>query len=411
MTDYWNYTFLKTNNIYNFIASLNVVLSLVGYNLVTSIFSQSGGIESQSVTIPFRALILLVALICIILIKPSKYKLSRPLNLLFFYWGILILRFSYDVYFKPELNLPSDRVVQIALYMVCLTIVPTIALLRTYDRLNMEKILYICYWFSAISVILTFFRNTSFQHIVTERLGGNAALGTIGVGHMGLTNLLLSFVIIRNRNTSLLFKIFILLCSIIAFFILLRSGSRGPTLSIIIIIEFYLFSKLKRPILGFLGVICLGLITYFLLDYIIDFLGNISPVLKQRLFDREDQTSDRLPFYMDAINSFLSNPIFGDKFGIYSQGKISYPHNIFLESLMQLGIIGGVIMIVICFLGLKYSNHFLSYRSMIIWIPLLFLQSFTKLLVSSSFSTEPSFTILFVLLVLIKNNKIYISKE
>ena len=90
----------------------------------------------------------------------------------------------------------------------------------------------------SIAILLTYFTNTAYQTANLERFSVNAAIGIIGSGHLGLTGLLLSIVLIArtNRKTQKLFAIAI---SILSMLIMLRSASRGPVMALLGIGAFY----------------------------------------------------------------------------------------------------------------------------------------------------------------------------
>ena len=104
------------------------------------------------------------------------------------------------------------------------------------------------------------------------------------------------------------------------------------------------------------GLYCVWLIFS---DDIVQIINDISPILKQRMFDRTDQLSDRSVFYEYAWNSFCESPIWGAHFAVKTSVKnIMYPHNIFR------------------------------------WVSILFLQMFFMLIVSGSMTLEPKYSIL-----------------
>lgn len=297
-------------------------------------------------------------------------------------------------------TLPQNRASQIFLYIICLTIIPCIGIVRTYMWIDLKKCLYYSYLLSSIAIIVVFISNPSFQEAAVERLNSNGAMGSITSGQMALTNIILGIIILKKENLNNLLKFIIIGIILLAILVMLRSGSRGPVLSLIVVSLFFLLANAKRPLLGIVIVLVSAFIVFIAIEYVKDLIQEISPILKARLFDREDQTWDRVPLYNYAINSFLNSPIIGEKFGVYYPGQITYPHNIFLETLMQLGLIGGIMIFIILGASFKYSYEVIHRHPEAMWIALLYIKVFSYLCVSGSYTTEPSFSVLFILLVL-----------
>ena len=83
--------------ILSFLSTLNFILPFIGYQLVTTIFILPKGDEfvesTQVVTIPYRAITLLVSLLLILLAdKKTIKKPSLPIIAFFVYWLLLIFR-------------------------------------------------------------------------------------------------------------------------------------------------------------------------------------------------------------------------------------------------------------------------------------------------------------------------------
>lgn len=390
------------------LANLNLILVICGYQFVTSLFSGLLTDNTQLITVPFRAFTLLIALLTITLtIGKKQLTLTAIIYLLFFYWILLFMRFGEDMLITRGFSLTSPKIFQTFLYMLFLTVIPMIAVIKSFQYIDFERTLYFCFILLSISVILTLITNQNFQEATNERIDANAALNTITTGHMGLKTLILGIIIYNHKRIKLSFKYFIIIVCLISFFIFLRAGSRGPILSATFIILFFIFSKIKSHSKAFF--ICLGLflIIYIFQSLLIDVLDQISPILKERLIDRDDATDDRDPLFLSAIFSFLENPLFGNNFAIVTDEEDwIYPHNIFLESLMQLGIVGLTIILYIICIIFKRCYKLIHENSKILWIVLIFLQCFSGLLVSGSITTNPEFSILIIIISLYYKHKL-----
>lgn len=199
---------------------------------------------------------------------------------------------------------------------------------------------------------LIFVQKESFSFISV--MGSNyLALGsTVGISIIILN--FLYFVNEKNSNKTLFF-IFIILQMTIA---LLISGGRMPLLSLIIVFTFYFaFSliSITKNIYIRKGIKKLALLILFLSPLII-ILGKIGmfDVVLIRLselfksIDSDTSALGRLNRYMVALDMWGKKPLIGNGIGSFSLfyngvDMRDYPHNIFLEILSELGIVGFVV--------------------------------------------------------------------
>lgn len=207
------------------------------------------------------------------------------------------------------------------------------------------------------------------------------------------------------------FSWFVLIYRILILFFLLELGGRGPIINLLftLLIYFFLF-KNSRINKGKINLKNLILIFSFLL-LVIFFKDNIFTFFENYNFERFNMLSDnskdnsvmaREFFLKTGIDSILNHPFFG--LGIGSSGiilsgidEINYPHNLFIEIMMELGVVGGVLyltlyiiffiknykivknnkyllvlylLVLLFFLEDNKSNSFDSWRCSIIWIML-----------------------------------------
>lgn len=392
------------------LATLNFILIFVGYQFITSVFSfiisdEEGA--SRIVTVPFRAFSLIICIAVILLNIKKSIKLTKEIKLLFVYWALLIIRFIYDFYYRSDVHVSSDYRIQLILYMVPMTIIPMYSILKSYNVINLNKTLVWTLILSIISILITFLTNQSFQEKTIERVNANAALSSINSGNLGLTVILLSVYFIVYSDTSKIKKILLFICGFLGFLIMLRSGSRGPILSLIVIGTIWILGSTKRIALNSIIFAIISLIIYINLDEIFNVIGSISPILENRLNRAGgDQLDDRIPLYQYAINSFLENPIFGKNFAIYStDGTAIYPHNMILDSLMQLGLVGFTIITYIILRTLILVFKLVKTKDRSSWIGLILIQNIVGLMLSSSLYYRPIVSILIVYLFIINASK------
>lgn len=201
------------------------------------------------------------------------------------------------------------------------------------------------------------------------------SIGTfISVGFLFLLN--------KNDNFSLLLKVSIL------FFLVLLSG-RGPLFLLILsIICYYLMNNYSKTVnvkffFIFIILICLA-VRYIPYDQI-----NFDRFNVFKNFDVDESTQARVSFIGMSIKSFFEHPIFG--LGIGSSGLILmnedalfYPHNLFLEALIEVGIFGGIIYLTIYIL-LLYKIKEIRNNEILLILFLILFNHFGQDLKSNSF--------------------------
>lgn len=136
-------------------------------------------------------------------------------------------------------------------------------------------------------------------------------------------------------------------------YFLVRSGARGPLISFVVALLFYIawLGELRpRVKFGVLGGLSALLITAFSLipdrtSYFYQALFN--PEISPTLDPSANSIQERLMFIEMAIKEFLENPVIGVGTG-NSVGGIGYPHNVWIEVAAEFGILGLLIFIALC---------------------------------------------------------------
>ena len=192
-------------------------------------------------------------------------------------------------------------------------------------------------------------------------------------------------------------------------------GGRGPVLNLGIVILVYIFLSSDLSIIRLSKIKLIFIYVFFFSLFLISFSifrKEIDSLFYEeinfiRFFSIDSYKGDesvlvRANYLIKGIDSIIDNPIFG--LGIGSSGLIllrqdifDYPHNLFVEAFMEIGIIGGLSYLAIYFLfifgniskvknnknllliylvGLLFflednkSNSFDSWRLSIVWIVL-----------------------------------------
>jgi hypothetical protein len=247
---------------------------------------------------------------------------------------------------------------------------------------------------------LTLILLTNYENIFSEtnRLSANAAFNSISFGHFGVSGVLLAMHFYKTG------KIFAIYTFFLSLFFMLQAGSRGPLLTFILLILF-IFIASKRNVkslmylLGFIGILVVALGTY-----LASVFSQLAPVLYNRVFFQtfDGEEDGREPLLMEALNTFLQNPILGGKFAINLNGLTLYSHNLITDALMALGIFGGLSIIYLLIKTVKIAFQSSGRPEFI--LNQLLLQQILFLMLSSAIYLNPLVNILWIL-PFIKPNK------
>ncbi len=210
-------------------------------------------------------------------------------------------------------------------------------------------------------------------------------------------------------------------------FVNIKSGSRGTILCyvLLLILDLLCFSKNKKKIRYTIIICAIVGLTLAFWDQIITAMINIFPDSRNirllanglALYD-----SGRADYYDRLISELLNNPLairglYSDRLLItnYSDNLEilwgSYAHNIFLEMIFQLGVLG-IILAGILLVGSYRLIKFMkreSEESLKTFVEITLAFSYGQLMVSSSYLIAPSFGALLGLLILFRQRKVGLS--
>lgn len=372
----------RTSKLNIFLSTLNFVLCFVGYQLATSLFlpvsSDLEGI-SRTVTVPYRAFALFISLLVIFLnIKKKVGKIHPAMKVLWIYWSALIIRIFYDTNIRTDVHVKDT--VQLWMYIFGICLPAMFSVMISYRFIDLDKALKWIFLGVVLTMMLSLFNNPVLlmpADEITERMEGNLAFNTISFGHLGAMGIVLSLFIFSRGRIRTIKKIGLIAVMLLSFFIMARAASRSPIVALVVILLFWLFARGKNVVLGVsIAAIAFCLLIVFI-EPILNFMGNISPVLELRLRASifEGDTSARNPLYEQAFHAFLNNPIVGEQFALFDNfGGFAYSHNIVLDSLMGLGLLGGIAIIYILWIAIKNSYTMIKNNDPHFWICLILIQ-------------------------------------
>ncbi len=298
----------------------------------------------------------------------EKKTISIYLQLFLFYASLLVISALYFDIFKDNI---SNEYGQTKLFeFIFITSVIVIVILFTEDIELLKNIILCMFGLSLLMLLVGYYvsfeKNFSFND--------NSRLALLGGGPIVYARWIVLGVLyfIYMLNVKLIYKsIYFILGTILILF----SGSKGPLIALILsIFCTYILSNLTSKVF-FKALIIFafsGLIIFFSLLYL-----NSKGYLPERMqqvtnsekFSASTSVISRVERYPASIEIFKDNPLgvgignwayFHNK---YSQVKINledYPHNVFLETLNESGIVVFTIFLVILFT--MFRNVYLFFK-------------------------------------------------
>jgi len=290
------------------------------------------------------------------------------LNLLF------VIMLSISFIYTPSPNYGIRKIVGFILSSISIMFISYFFINEEKQRIRLYKFIYIIGLLNGIFTFILVFQKygmayglTGFGMIATDELslgGANFAI-SIGFGRrIGLTIICgLCLLLTQQRGK---FKNMVAMTLPFLGILLLLSGARGPIISFIMVILLLLIiikkKRNKRSVL-IMGSTCL-----ILLLLLLPFFGDSET--RDKIFNRfmhmgsDKNVLGRFALYRSAIELFSRHSLIGVGVGGYSQivslDVRLYPHNIFLEIMAELGIVGISIFILILFSNIRLYKHLLK---------------------------------------------------
>ena len=388
-----NYNLKKIN--IKTLSNLNVILLFIGVQFVTSFFLV--GVEdptlSRSVTLPFRLLVLVLSIYIIFFTKKSAI-VDRS----FFFWVLFLSVFTFIIcwdIFSGKV-IPKDKN-QILMFVFLINFPLVFSIQNSLIHIDFDKVLKYVYFLSIFTTLFIIYTNPSvfsISKMIEERVSGSVAFSTISFGHFCTTVSLLALNNFFYRDKNKLQLLMSFLIFLFGMFCMIKSGSRGPVFSMIIIGVFVYLIKSKNIVYFIKKIILVSIITFFLINLFLIILKNISPYLEQRLrasFENGD-LGGRQSYYDIAFEYISNNLFFGKQFLLkFSENDFFYSHNIFLDILIASGLFGLLFFLFIMIKVFKNINYIFKNEKSYIWLCLLFLQYFTFHFLSGAFYMDPIF--------------------
>jgi O-antigen ligase len=322
-----------------------LIISLLGPSIISVLF----GIFHLNIPVEMSIYVLTLTLIFFLKTQTNKFNFIalKKKSLLFYFIFLCVFIFFVLISISP---VESYNKLNQTIYLVIAKIIVLSFISYLYLIINYTKFLLTLKKVSLFIITLYFIL---FYLGFTESIGDDDRVYLVGIAHpIWFSRFLadLIFIILFVNLYQKKFKFIDFVIIIFGINLLMASGSRGPALALVVGYMFFYIKthpknlKIIYPILFILFSLTLPYIITKMLDF------NIYSVYQ------------RLDLYELSLKYIISNPWgYGiGSFGMLAAGEDirSYPHNIFLEIFIEMGIFGFLIFTTLIIYGFKSYERY-----------------------------------------------------
>lgn len=373
-------------------ASVAIALNLFGFQVLSYVPNISA-YDSRLITIPFRAAMLALSLLLIVLAfhnRQVRPRLSLAVFLVSAFWSLYILRIILDTVIAPQLleHPPAEY----ALYAVGVSLPTLLAFLLIREAYFYKYAFGLCILLVAVACALALFSIATEGLVPLMRATTNPLMNPITLGHTGTSAILLGLFSALNLRRERPSKIRLLPSAglvLAGLLVLLFSASKGPLLAAVVLVPVVLLLAVrggtKAPVAALLVLALVA--TPFAYSYVEEQGLRLEMYLSLEAITGGTSTLGRLSLYEGAWNQFIRNPVLGSS--LVERTWLTYPHNAVLEAFMATGIAGGLAFTLAVLLGIVRAFQIMRYNPEMSWLSLLFLQAVIAHMLSSSLYFAP----------------------
>lgn len=345
-------------------------LSVIGYPLA-GLLAVFVNVPSWVTSYPFRVLVAVLSFTLFCQASALRRR-GQAHALIFLFWLLYSLRLMWDSLMGP----PGAAE---ALFYFTLTVaIPVAALMRAsvhWDEVYTAKVVF--YMGSAICgagllLALGFVSSDRILSDITTQLFLDT-VNPITFSHTAVTTLLAAVALLYG-NSRTVSRGILTAGMMLAVGCMVQAASRGPLLALVACAVLAAISQNRWLLLGLL-VALVGAVV----------MSSAELELLTRFADLKDlgtdpSSAERVVLMANAMQMFEQNPVFG---AAYAELELNtYPHNLFVETAMALGVVGLLPLVAMTLLCFWNAWRLLRRGQML--VPLLFIQYFIGFQVSSA---------------------------
>lgn len=322
----------------------------------------------------------------------NKYSLY-----LLLLWLLLTSYAFLSMAWSPSINYATEKTMYMATLVLWALLGSTVIISNDIIRVYRFMLLVFLFAFLlGIEFIFWHLKNDSYLIARPDYL----AIGRV-IGLGCIIAFFYSVVLLKSLiPKTLCFSVFFVLL-----YVMLALGGKGPfiavILSLIVFSLLYWHTHLRissgKKKYAIILIITLSIGFIYILSMKNDFLTFYR---LESMTTKDESTSIRLDYYQQAISLWLTHPVLGNGIGSFpvliGHGDVqNYPHNIILELLSELGIVGCAIFLLMLLLSIKsLKNQFLTKEPIKLLILMLCFYVLLNALVSADIPDRTLFAIL-----------------
>lgn len=322
--------------------------------LTTNLFKA----KLNSLGIPDITVVLILLSVIILVTKTFTKTIIFEKKTIFMMvlWAILVVIYMFSFFYTPSISYAEYKLFEIVI------IIPFIIILTVVLVENEKKMNNILLYLVALGILFAF---GSLKDFFLNK-GIVKSLSSFDVNYLAYSRqTFIAFVLLLfyfdkkegiSKKVSFIIRLLAFLCAISTFF----SGARSTTVLVFVICFYWIFNLSKNNIMKtiFLTVFFLGLIFFFYRSGDFDYF-----IYKMDLSLLTNDEVGRFYYLKVGVELFSKKMLLGNgvgSFPIMYSGKdvIDYPHNIIIEILDEVGIVGMIIFLIFC----TYSIFFWKKR-------------------------------------------------
>ena len=302
-----------------------------------------------SLNLEVRYIFFAITIACMLFISKNKiYKSGKKLEIFSFLSILFFSLLIFSIIYSNNIQIAKDKF-NIVLFVLALFLV-TLHTVKLFDK---EKILYIVALFFIIIGMV-------YIALISQSILAGRARGSIGIGGPNVTTRILFFSLISGlymykSRQIVLYLIF----SALMFIGIVVVGSRGGMVAAFICLAIMLFIEICKfkliRIKGFFSMkkIIGALSVIYIFSLFSEYIGRVFESRFMNLLVNKVHYAGRDVLYERSMQLIVEKPIFG--YGINGYTVMTggnYPHNIFLEIMLDIGVTGMIIFVPMIIFGI-----------------------------------------------------------
>ncbi len=322
------------------------------------------------------------------LIGKSPYYLGNILVLALMFWFLITVRLTWDLWIVETPTAWSRTKYMWMVYGY--TFVPMLA---AFSQFPVRAILATNRWLIIVGTFIgpaTLFltlgggRGSSLYRLQSE------LLNSISLGHIGASCVLIALVSFFSPHVSKTLKAPCIIMGAFGIVMATLASARGPLLSLAIVIILWLSvntSSWRNRLLAIFTALIV-LLTIYSFSLRTERTTDYRPLarLEDTDISRGSEGEARVYLVSRALAVFSDDPLFGG--ALVEPESRSYPHNVIVESLMSLGVLGTALFITIIVIWCIAAVKAIKENNRLVWLAVLFIQYLVGSMFSGSLYTN-----------------------